>query len=69
MIRKAIPANHRSRVKNQTTKATRAAGINMKSRRITKIITKPIIIKPMSPMRSKPSKFRIHQFKMLVKHK
>ena len=55
MIRNAIPAHHRLPVINQTTKATRAAGISMKSSRITKIIIKPITIKPMIPKRSKPT--------------
>ena len=64
MIRNAVPAHHRLPVKNQTTKAIRAAGINMKSRRITKMITRPIMIKPISPKRSKPNKFDIHQFKI-----
>lgn len=60
IIRNAIPAHHRLPVRNQTTKATRAAGINMKIKRITKMIIKPIIIKPISPKRSMPSKLN-HQ--------
>lgn len=62
MIRKAIPAHHRLSVRNQTIKAITAAGINTKSRRITKIIIRPIMIKPTSPNKSMPSKLEIHQF-------
>jgi len=77
MIRNAIPAHHKLSVRNQTIKATRAAGINMKSSRTRKMIIRPIIIKPMSPKRpepispnrSKPGKFKIHRIKVLVKHK
>lgn len=69
MTRNAVPAHHRLPVKNQTTKATRAAGINIKSRRITKMITRPIMIKPISPKRSKPNKLCIHRFRIVVEQK
>lgn len=52
ITKNATPAHHRLLVKNQTTKATRAAGINTKSKRTTKMITRPIMIKPISPKRS-----------------
>ena len=52
ITKNAIPAHHRLLVKNQTTKATRAAGTNTKSKRTTKMITRPIMIKPISPKRS-----------------
>ncbi len=61
MIRKATPAHHSSPVRNQTTKATRAAGIKIKNKRITKIIIRPIMISPISPTKSKYSKLGCHQ--------
>jgi hypothetical protein len=56
--RNAIPAHHRFCVKNQTMKAIIAAGINIKSRRMTKMIIRPIMIKPIRPKRSKPKKLK-----------
>lgn len=38
ITKNATPAHHRLLVKNQTTKATRAAGTNTKSKRTTKMI-------------------------------
>jgi len=59
MTRNAIPVNHRSPfVRYQTTNATIAAGISMKSKRMTKIIIRPIMIKPIRPKRSKPRKLK-----------
>jgi hypothetical protein len=49
-----MPAHHKLPVKNQTTKATIAAGINIKTSLTTKIsITKPIPIRIMSAIMSR----------------
>lgn len=48
-IRKAIPASHMLPVNNQTTNATKAAGISIKSKRMTSIINIPIIINAIIP--------------------
>ncbi len=61
MIKNAIPAHQRfPSVRYQTIKATIAAGISMKSRRIMKIIIKPSMIKPMSPKMSYPKKLNFN---------
>jgi len=52
IIKNAIPAHHRLPVRNQTTKATKAAGISTKSKRITRIMIRPIMIRPISPNKS-----------------
>ena len=77
MTKNAIPAHHKLSVRNQTTTATRAAGINMNSRRMTRIISRPIMTKPTSPKRpepirsekSNPGKSKTLQTKMLAEHK
>lgn len=56
MSKNAAPAHHKLPVKSQTIMAIMAAGINTTSRRMTRIITRPIMIKPMRPKRSKPKK-------------
>jgi hypothetical protein len=48
-IRNAIPAHQKSPVRNQTMNATTAAGIKTRSIRMTKIIAKPIMTKPINP--------------------
>lgn len=49
MTRKATPANHPLLVRYHTMKATIAAGMSMRIRRMRKIMISPIIIKAMSP--------------------
>ncbi len=56
ITRKTAPAHHKLSVKNQTAKATRAAGIKANASLITKIITNPMITNPMKPKRSYSSK-------------
>jgi hypothetical protein len=67
MIMNAIPAHHRFPVRKQTAKATRAVRISTKSKRITKIITKPIIIKPMNPRDRNQTKPKAPNPKILLK--
>jgi hypothetical protein len=49
ITRKAIPAHHKLPVRNQTMKATIAAGISTRSKRMINIIIKPMIIRTTSP--------------------
>jgi len=48
-IKNAMPASHVLPVNSQTTNAIKAAGINMKSKRITSIINMPITINAIIP--------------------
>ncbi len=59
ITRKAIPAHQVLLVKNQTMKATIAAGMRISTSRIKKIMIKPIMMSITSPIKSGTGKGRL----------